>query len=333
MKRALLLGFLAMAARADGAPKIEFDRTVYDFGTTSLVESVTGTFTFRNAGDGLLTIEKPKPTCGCTVAKVSPETLKPGEKGELVFTIKLGTFPQTLAKEILVPSNDPLHPVVELGIKVALKSVFEVKPPGVSFGGIRLGATTNATVVVRRTDGRKLVVTKVEATSDLINVRAEPLEGSDGKAARVLIGLKAQGQPRLLSEQVRVYTEDSMGAALTIFVGSQLLGDLQLEPQELVWGIPDPNHWSDPDPDVVLSRTITVTSTQTNHPLHVRNLSCDVKDTALKLVTLKKGEQYQIVVRLLKAPRQPLQGTIRFETNLPSLPKVEVPLTVNIWTE
>ena len=85
---AIILAALAGAsARAEGTPKIQFDKTVYDFGVTALVESVTGTFTFQNAGDGVLQLQKPKPSCGCTVASVNPETLKPGEKGELVFTI------------------------------------------------------------------------------------------------------------------------------------------------------------------------------------------------------------------------------------------------------
>src|SRR5258708_3436159 len=61
------------------APKIQFDKTVYDFGTTSLVDSVTGTFTFQNVGDGELKMGKPQPSCGCTVASVKPEVLKPGE--------------------------------------------------------------------------------------------------------------------------------------------------------------------------------------------------------------------------------------------------------------
>src|SRR5271169_3789181 len=76
MKRELLAAIvLAMAtvgvARADGtntpvaatppaaAPKIQFDKTVYNFGTTSLVESVTGTFTYQNLGSADLNIKKP----------------------------------------------------------------------------------------------------------------------------------------------------------------------------------------------------------------------------------------------------------------------------------
>src|SRR5690349_392326 len=79
MKNTILVWFLlATAASAEPAPKIQFDSTLYDFGTTSLVQSVSGTFTFHNAGDGVLKIQEPKPSCGCTVAKLSSDTLKPG---------------------------------------------------------------------------------------------------------------------------------------------------------------------------------------------------------------------------------------------------------------
>ena len=332
MKRAFLLWLLAMVGSANGAPKIEFDRPVYDFGTTSLVESVTGTFTFTNTGDGVLKLEKPKPSCGCTVARVSSETLQPGEKGELVFTIKLGTSAQQLAKEIFVASNDPLNPVVRLDIKVAVKNVFETQPPGVSFEGIHVGSSTNMTVLVRRLDGKKLVVTRTDATSELINATVEPVENSDGKSARIHVEVKAEGLPRLLSEQLRLYTADSIGPAVAIFVRGHLLGDIQIEPEELVLGMPDPNNWPDPDPEVVLSRSITITSVQTERALVVRNVSCSLKEFTVKLVTLKKGRQYEVVATLPKRLSKPLHGTISFETNLPSLPKVEVPLTVDIWT-
>src|SRR5271156_6599627 len=88
------------------AGKLQFDKTVYDFGPTSLVDSVTGTFTFQNAGVGDLKIEKPQPSCGCTVASVKPDLLKPGEKGELVFTVRVAGQRGMLEKHITVPSND-----------------------------------------------------------------------------------------------------------------------------------------------------------------------------------------------------------------------------------
>src|ERR1041385_693 len=198
-------------ARAEGKPLIQFDKTVYDFGVTALVESVTGTFTFQNTGDAVLQLQKPKPSCGCTVASVKPESLPPGEKGELVFTISLAHTAQKLAKEIFVPSNDPQNPTAQLAIRVETRMVLQAQPPGISLGELRLGATTNTSLVIKRIDGKKLTITKVEPTSNLTPAQAEPIENGDGQATRLNVEVKADGLPRHLSEQIKLYTEDSQG--------------------------------------------------------------------------------------------------------------------------
>src|SRR6476469_6088604 len=97
----------ATAPAAAGKPKIKFDQTTYDFGKTSQVERVSGTFTFQNVGDADLKMGKPSTSCGCTVAGVKPEILKPGEKGELSFSLNLGRNRAVLQKQITVESNDP----------------------------------------------------------------------------------------------------------------------------------------------------------------------------------------------------------------------------------
>ena len=159
---------------AGGTPKIQFDNTVYDFGTTSQVESVTGTFTFHNAGDGELKLQKPAPSCGCTVAGVKPDVLKPGEKGELTFTVRLSGARGQLEKHITVPSNDPQNGSLSLSIKVVVQQIYEVNPAQVTIGNISQGMTTNVTVQVHRTDGKKLSITKTEVTGDLAKARIEP---------------------------------------------------------------------------------------------------------------------------------------------------------------
>src|SRR6266404_748442 len=106
MRRMLLVGWF-IAAAAQAAPKIEFDRMVYDFGKTSLVDSVTGKFIFTNTGDEVRKVGEAKTSCGCTVAKILTDTLKPGDKGELEFTLTVGQYAQKFHKEIRVSSNDP----------------------------------------------------------------------------------------------------------------------------------------------------------------------------------------------------------------------------------
>jgi hypothetical protein len=327
---AVLSILLPAVALADGAPKIQFDKLVYDFGRTTLVESVTGTFTYHNAGTGVLEIQKPRPSCGCTVAKLNPDKLQPGEKGELVFTIALGNAAIELEKEIYVPSNDPVTPTVRLVTKVSNKIIIQTQPPAVAFGELPLGATTNRTILVKRTDGKNLTITKAECALDAIRAEVVPSPDLPPSEARLRISITATGLPRYVSEQVRIHTDDSVGAARAIFVNARFLGDLKLEPETLVWGMPDPTR--NPDIDVILSRSFTVTATKPG-PLVIRNLSCTIKDVKLRLTTLESKRSYQIEATFARRIKESVRGTIRFETNLPTMPAVEVPIEVNLWKE
>lgn len=332
MKRVILAAWLSLCAlgRADGTPKIKFDRLVYDFGVTSLVESVTGTFTYHNVGDGVLKLQPAKPSCGCTVARLQPDSLQPGEKGELVFVLTLGPAAVEQEKIIAVPSNDPDTPVVSLHIKVATKTVLRAQPPSVSLGDLRLGATTNVTLTVRRLDERPLTIAKVESTSDLISIAHEP-DPADPHAARLHFTVKAEGMPRHLSALARVFTDDSLGAALAISVYARLLGDIQLEPETLAWSMPDPATPTEMDEDILLSRTLIVSATQPGQTLRITKLASTIKDLKLTIEPVERNRKYLIEATLPRRLKESARGVVSFETNLPGLPKVEVPVEINVW--
>jgi len=99
---ALWAGITCSEVWGEGAPKIQFDKTVYNFGRTSQVETVTGSFTFRNTGNAVLKLDKPVTSCDCTVASVKPESLQPGEKGELTFSLNMPSVRSVLEKHITV---------------------------------------------------------------------------------------------------------------------------------------------------------------------------------------------------------------------------------------
>jgi hypothetical protein len=332
MKRAILATWLLLntVAWADGTPKIKFDHLVYDFGVTSLVESVTGTFTYQNVGDGVLKLQPAKPSCGCTVAQLHPDTLQPGEKGELVFVLTLGAAAVEQEKIIAVPSNDPETPVVSLHIKVATKTVLRAQPPSVRLGDLQLGGTTNVTLTVRRLDERPLTIAKVESTSDLVSVTPEP-DPSDPHAARLHFTVKAEGMPRHLSALAQVHTDDSRGAALSISVYARLLGDIKLEPETLAWSMPDPGTPTEMDEDIILSRTLTVSATRPGQSLKITKLASTIKGLKLTIEPIERNRKYLIEATLPQRLKEPVRGVVSFETNLPSLPKVEVPIEVNVW--
>ena len=135
---ALCAGTWCHAALGEGAPILQFDQMVYDFGKTSQVQSVSGVFKYKNAGDALLKIESAKPSCGCTVAELKPDTLPPGASGELPFTLVPGPYRAIMEKHIAIKSNDPKNPEISLAIKLDYTPLSEVNPitlgPRLAFG-------------------------------------------------------------------------------------------------------------------------------------------------------------------------------------------------------
>jgi len=346
MKRELLTAIVvAMAtvgvARADGtntpavaatppaaAPKIQFDKTVYDFGPTSLVESVTGTFTYQNTGAADLKLSKPQPSCGCTVASVKPDDLKPGEKGELVFTVRVSGQRGQLEKHITVPSNDPQSSTVSLSVKVEMKQIIEVTPQQLSVGSLRQGVTTNLSAVLRRTDGQKLVIASTQPSSKFLTAHVEPVEGSNNQSVKLVIDAHGEGAPRAINENVKVFLEGISQPAMTVFVSGHLLGDVVLDNEQLYWPVADTSHATTQDARALPVRRITVSSTHSDRPLQITNLSTSLTNLTLELVTVETGKVYSVVAKFTESPKQSERGTISFDTNTSVQPKIVVPVTI-----
>ncbi len=67
-----------------GAPVVQFDKTVYDFGTVTDGEIIETTFTLTNVGKSALIITDAKTTCGCTVPTwPKDKPIMPGESTEI----------------------------------------------------------------------------------------------------------------------------------------------------------------------------------------------------------------------------------------------------------
>jgi VCBS repeat-containing protein len=329
---AVMIGTLVAGATAwaEGVPKLQFEKMIYDFGTTSQVDRLQGTFVFTNAGDAVLQIQRPQPSCGCTVAGVKPETLSPGEKGELTFNINITQATGHIEKYITVPSNDTNNPSQRLTIKADIRRTYDIQPTQVSVGMLREGATTNVTFTVRRVDDQKLVLTKVEADSPMVSGRIEMSGETNNPTARIVVEVKATGPTQFFSGGLRVYADDTNTPAVRLSVSGRVVGELTVTPETLLWSITDPDNWPGARPMAVTTRHVNVSTAPDGQPLEVSKLTCSLSDLELELQTVKTGLTYAVVAKLTKAPGETKQGTIRFATNLPKYPEVQVPVVIQV---
>lgn len=88
-----------------GAPIIEFDQRVYDFGTLVEGEKAEGVFKVTNSGKVDLLILNVKPSCGCTTPEWTKEPIAPGATGEIKFEFNSANRVGKQNKSITVKSN------------------------------------------------------------------------------------------------------------------------------------------------------------------------------------------------------------------------------------
>lgn len=322
---------MCVAARAEGTPKIQFDRTVYDFGKTSQVATVSGVFKFKNVGDGILKVEAPKPSCGCTVAELKPDTLKPGETGELPFTLHLGQAKAQFDKRISVKSNDPQTPEVSLSLKVDYTPLYDINPmtlaPRLEFGVNEAAQFTT----INRTDGKPLGLVNLVPSKPWITAAVEPGAKADGATARIRVVIQRDGSPRRFNEYVHIYSAGQTNIPISsIYVYGQVMGEVSLSPEALYWSVTDAAKPTAERPEAMVLRRVTVRSAN-GKAFELKNPQSTIKGIKVEVVPKEAGKVYELIARLDEVPVSTVSGNVSFETSVAAQSRIEVPVIVNVF--
>jgi hypothetical protein len=321
--RTILALFIAVPLLAATKPShLKFDSTVCDFGTTNTPRSLTGTFSFQNNGSETLTLRRPVTSCGCAIARVEPERLSPAQRGELVFTINLSNYMRgPIEKHIYVQADRPGETGVTLTAKANLIPLFDTEPMQLSFGELRVGESTNATVRLWRTDGKPLEITTITPSQPNITARLEPLPNSNN-TAYVHVELKGEGLPRWFYERVGLRTATETQDVAVVPIYARFVGDVVLSREEIYWAVVNrllPG-----------TRTFRVKASDPARKLEIKNLTCTLPDITMQMAPGPGGIGYEITLQLRRLPPETVRGTISFDTDVPSQPKITIPITINM---
>ena len=119
-----------------GKGEAVFEETTYDFGTVLEGSEVIHNFKFKNEGNGTLEITNLLPSCGCTVAFKSNDTVKPGEYGEISLRFDTSGREGKTNKEVIVIFKNNDTKELELKLYGIIKPIFDLSPDYVAFGMI-----------------------------------------------------------------------------------------------------------------------------------------------------------------------------------------------------
>jgi len=85
--------------------KMEFEETVYDFGTVKKGKKVTHTYEFKNTGKVPLVITDARGNCGCTVPTFPKQPIEPGKEGKIKVVFDSTNFEDRIGKKITITAN------------------------------------------------------------------------------------------------------------------------------------------------------------------------------------------------------------------------------------
>jgi hypothetical protein len=107
---------------AADAPKVKFEKEVYDFHVIDAGQKVSYTFKFKNEGKTPLIITDATATCGCTTPDFTKTPVKPGEEGAISVVFDSTGKNGIQDKVITITSNanpeaNKLHLVGEVKVK------------------------------------------------------------------------------------------------------------------------------------------------------------------------------------------------------------------------
>ena len=117
-------------------PVLVVGSTTHTFERMYQNQTGTHTFVLRNEGLSDLKIVPGKPSCKCTVSKVSRKTIPPGETAEVTLTWKTGKSKGKYRKRAPIKTNDPAQPSIQLKIEGTVTPDFAFKPPTLFASGL-----------------------------------------------------------------------------------------------------------------------------------------------------------------------------------------------------
>lgn len=335
----VLIGVICFVSRVEavetgtsadnGTPVIQFETNFFDFGKLIAPGSVSGVFKFKNAGTGLLEIGPPEPSCGCTVAKVQPDKLAPGQSGEITYTISLDHDMGQVQKQITVHSNDPKTPALDLTIQLDYTPLYEINPML-----MRLVLPTDkdeaqGNFMVVRNDGKPLGIEKIVTSQKGVSAALAPSYTPDASSAQINVTVHRPTKPlSVMLANVQVWATNQDQPVQTLFLSCQILGELKANPSRVYWVIPDFGNSITNYPPESLTRKVELDSIA-DKPVQIGNVSTTIKGMSVE-VAPKVGKVFNLILKFSELPQQFTSGNITIDTLSPYLPKLTVPVVVSV---
>jgi hypothetical protein len=321
----------ATGGYSDGTPVIQFDTNFCDLGKLTAPGKVSGVFKFKNTGNALLELAQPDTSCGCTVARVSQDKLAPGQGGEITYTISLDHVMGQVQKQIMVHSNDPRTPEVDLTVQLDYTPLYELSPMVLRMALPADQDETHATFTIVRNDGQPLGLKNLTPSQKWVSAALDASVTPQASSAKVNVTVHRPPHPSSkLVANVQLWAGDQTDRPVqTMFLSCDIQGELSASPAQIYWVIPNFGESITNYPVQSLTRTVELKSIL-DKPVKIENVRSSIKGLSAQINAPEAGKLFTLILKFAELPNQFTSGDVTIDTSSAFLPELKVPVIVSV---
>ncbi len=309
---------------AVAAPKIEVIPETKDAGTVAKGQMIESTFVIKNNGAADLVISDARPGCGCTVASFD-KVIKPGAEGKVISSVDTKNFAGPISKSILLISNDPDRPQLNLFIKAVVKPFVDVLPTGyLRFSVVKGDSAAQDVVLVSEEKTFKPTVAEMAqpyVKAELIPAgEKDKIAGRPGDQYKLHVSVTGDAPEGLLNAPIRISTGVTQQPNVEIPVSGYVRARVSVTPALVNFG----NFTAGKD---AITRNIIVTNNKPSMPVKVTKAEVSVPGFMTDVVPTQEGVSYTVVVKASdKVKKGAIDGTVKLYTTDKERAVIELPL-------
>ncbi|HMB70980.1 MAG TPA: DUF1573 domain-containing protein [bacterium] len=255
------VALLALPTVSQAAPKAEIKPATIELGEIEEGGEYERYVELTNTGDGVLTLEDVKTSCGCTAAAVDSDVeLKSGETQKIRVSFNSRNMEGGVTKKVTVKTNDPENPSIEIVLKANVHRSVKWEPRYVSFNQVGLGEEAEQVVTLEADKNLDLQVSEAyvrgglrgDKDSKLFSVEiSERRSGEERDAYDLTVRMADKRKPQRISESLIIVTNIADKDTVKIPVRGEVSGRISFSPSYAVLALVNPGE--ETTRDVMLS--------------------------------------------------------------------------------
>ena len=306
-------------------PPLQVPKRTHHFGEAIAGQELKHTFTFKNTGDNPVQITDIQNTCYCTTAFLTDKNIPPGKKAQIEVTLNVPSRNERLQEHIQLHTDSPAQPTIDFSVTVTARLPLMSIPENIVLGSFSPNAFKAKNFILRQVLDPPVQILSVTTDSEHFSVEYEinPATGNLRGKIYLAPGMSIGDFFHLLHIE---FVRNGNNGTMTVPVTGNLLGDFNIFPRQLFFGIARPGDAN--------RKSLTLTRLR-GEPLEVKSVGAASEHIETELVPINAGTRYKINVSLntTDAPEGDFSDTLVVQTNSSNQPKVEVPVYAKVHTK